>query len=238
MAMRLLLVEDEEVLGRYTSQELLRHGITVDWVRTGQDAGFAARTQAYDVVLLDLGLPDTSGEGVLREIRARRAPTAVIVITARGQTDDRVSMLDMGADDYIVKPFDLKELLARIRAVQRRSTGAVDLGDVQRVGPLELFQASRKALWHGEPMELSSREYDVLEVLVLRRPSVVTREQLHDALYGWGDEVQSNAIEVYVHMLRKKFSRDLIVTVRGRGYQMGSAELIGGKGPDTSGARW
>jgi DNA-binding response OmpR family regulator len=224
--MRLLLVEDEEVLGRYICQELLRNGFTVDWVRTARDARYASRTQSYDVLLLDLGLPDVPGEVVLRELRADRVSTAVIVLTARGQTEDQVSVLDSGADDYIVKPFELRQLLARIRAVQRRAVGAVDLGDVQRVGPLELLQASRQALWNNQLIELTSREFDVLQVLMIRRPAVVSRDQLHEALYGWGNEVQSNSIEVYIHMLRRKFSRNLIVTVRGKGYLIGNAELL------------
>lgn len=238
--MRLLLVEDEEVLGRYTSQELLRTGLSIDWVRNAQDAREALAALTYDVVLLDLGLPDASGEAVLNELRAQRKPTAVVVITARGHTEDRVALLDMGADDYIVKPYDMSELLARVRAVQRRSVGAVDQVDRQQVGPLELYRSGRSAVWFGVPVNLTTREYQVLEMLVMRRPGVVTREKLHEALFGWSEDIQSNSIEVYIHLLRRKFSKNLIITIRGRGYQIGSAELLAAEGAElkAAGRKW
>lgn len=224
--MRLLLVEDEEMLGRATAQWLDKAGHAVDWVKSGKDARAAARSHEYDAILLDLGLPDIQGEAIVKDLRSSRSVTPVIVMTARGQIEDRVSILDLGADDYLVKPVDLSELGARLRALQRRVAAGLDCADVQKIGPLELHQASRLACWNGKPVTLTARQFDVLEALVLRRPRVVSRAQLEDALYGWGDEVDSNAIEVYVHMLRRKFTPGLIQTVRGKGYLMGSEEVL------------
>ncbi len=224
--MRLLLVEDEELLGRLTTQALERAGHVVDWVRVGREARAAAQAHLYDAILLDLGLPDVSGELILKDLRNARTRSPVIVMTARGQIEDRIKVLDLGADDYLVKPVDTEELAARLRAVQRRAAAGVDVGDVQTVGPLELQQSTRTVRWRGEPVTLTGRQFDVLETLVLRRPGLVTRAQLEDALYGWGDEVDSNAIEVYIHMLRKKFGAGLIVTLRGRGYKLGSVDEL------------
>lgn len=229
--MRLLLIEDEEVLGRATAQSLVRAGFRVDRVLSGSEALAAARTHDYDIVLLDLGLPDLSGEEVLRQLRAQRNTVPVVVMTARGQIDDRIQLLDLGADDYLVKPVDVNELQARMRALKRRVSAATDANDQQVVGALTLSQASRTVTWEGRPVTLTAKEYDVLEALVMRRPRVVSRAQIEEALYGWGDEVESNSIEVYVHFLRRKLSPKVIVTVRGRGYQLGDeASLAGGRG--------
>lgn len=198
----------------------------VDWVRTGAEARAAVRSAEYDAILLDLGLPDLPGEQVVRELRAERSLVPVIVITARGQLEDRVRVLDMGADDYLVKPFDVPEVLARLRAVQRRSLAAGDLNDGQQIGPLQLFQASRTVLWGSRPVTLTAKEFDVLQSLVMRRPRIVSRSQLVDALYGWDDDIESNSIEVYIHFLRRKIAKSLIVTVRGKGYQLGSEEVL------------
>jgi DNA-binding response OmpR family regulator len=224
--MRLLLVEDEEVLGRFTTQALNRAHFAVDWVKSCTDAQAAIRDHDYDVIVLDLGLPDMPGATLLKPVRAKQASTAVIVLTARGQIEDRVAMLDMGADDYMVKPFDVNELQARIRAVKRRSTAFANGSDRYAVGPLELFPASRTVRWHGKNVLLTTKEYDVLEALVVRRPGIVSRAQLEEAIYGWGDEVESNSIEVYIHFLRRKLTGKLIVNVRGKGYQIGSEELL------------
>ena len=224
--MRLLLVEDEELLGRATAQALVKAGYGVDWVRNGQDALASIRTHEYDAVLLDLGLPDITGESVVRTLRTGKSTVPVLVLTARGQVDDRVRILDLGADDYLVKPVDLKELAARLRAVQRRLAAGIDCEQVQKVGPLELHLAARQARWNGEPVVLTARQFDLLEALVVRRPHVVSRSKLEDALYGWGDEVDSNAIEVHVHMLRRRFAPGLIQTVRGKGYMLGSEETL------------
>lgn len=224
--MRLLLVEDDEMLGQATADALQGGGNRVDWVRNCMDARASARMHEYDAILLDLGLPDMPGEVLLRQLRSARSDTPVIVITARSQVEDRVDLLDLGADDYLVKPFDISELRARLRAVGRRTAGKNDASDVQIHGPLELFQASRTARWKGRQITLTGKEYDVLETLMLRRNRIVTRAQLEEVLYGWGDEVESNAIEVYVHFLRRKFTPALIVTIRGKGYQIGSEEIL------------
>jgi DNA-binding response OmpR family regulator len=224
--MRLLLIEDEELLGRATSQALERAGHAVDWVRSGLDSAAAAKLHEYDAILLDLGLPDIAGEAALKGLRSARSKTPVIVLTAREQIEDRVKLLDLGADDYMVKPVDVTELGARLRAVQRRTSGNTDCSEVQRVGPIELNQANRAVSWDGQPVMLTGRQYDVLEAIVMRRPRLVTRAQLEECLYGWGDEVDSNAIEVYIHMLRRKFVPGLIITVRGRGYMLGGEDLL------------
>jgi DNA-binding response OmpR family regulator len=150
----------------------------------------------------------------------------VIVLTARDQIRDRVNALDLGADDYLVKPVDLDELGARLRAVRRRASATNAASDSQTHGPLQLEQGSRIARWCGEEVTLTAKEFDVLEALLMRRPRVVSRQQLEDVLYGWGDEIESNAIEVYVHFLRRKFIPGLIVTVRGKGYQMGNEDVL------------
>jgi DNA-binding response OmpR family regulator len=219
--MRLLLIEDEELLGRTTAESLVKNNFTVDWVQCGFDAIAAAQTHEYDAILLDLGLPDIAGNAILAGLRARRSETPVIVLTARGQVEDRVTVLDLGADDFMVKPFNIAELCARLRAVKRRVSAGAHNTDIQKVGPLELQQASRTVCWNDKPVTLTAKQFDVLEILVMRRPRVVSRSQLEEALYGWGDEVESNAIEVYIHFLRRKFSHELIVTVRGKGYRIG-----------------
>lgn len=225
--MKLLLVEDDEMLGKATVAALQRGNLRVDWVRNAGDAKAAARSHEYDAILLDLGLPDMPGEQFVKQLRGAKNATPIIVLTARDGIADRVNVLDLGADDYLVKPIDLSELGARLRAVRRRtSSNDNDAADVQRIGPLELFQASRAARWRGEPVTLTAKEFDVLEALLMRRPRVVSRRQLEDVLYGWGDEVESNAIEVYIHFLRRKFVPGLIVTVRGKGYQIGSEEVL------------
>lgn len=224
--MKLLLVEDDELLGKATVQALHSNSLRVDWVRNAGDAKIAARSHEHDAILLDLGLPDMPGEQFIRHLRVAKVATPIIVLTAKDQIGDRVNVLDLGADDYLVKPVDLAELGARLRAVRRRTSATNDASDIQRIGPLELFQGSRSARWAGEPVPLTAKEFDVLEALLMRRPRVVSRRQLEDVLYGWGDEVESNAIEVYIHFLRRKFAPGLIVTVRGKGYQIGSEELL------------
>jgi DNA-binding response OmpR family regulator len=224
--LRLLLVEDDDLLGHATTQVLSRSGMQVDWMRTCGEARAAVHAAEYDAILLDLGLPDLPGEQFVRELRSSRRSTPVIVITARGQLDDRIRLLDMGADDYLVKPFDVSEALARLRAVRRRSMAGGDLTDLQTIGPLQLHQASRTVHWDGKVVPLTSKEFDVLQALVMRRPRVVTRAQIVDALYGWDDEIESNSIEVYIHFLRRKITREVVVTLRGRGYQLGTEAAL------------
>ena len=229
--MKLLLVEDDEALGVATHAALEAAGMRVNWVRRGGDVRSLVTEQEYDAVLLDLGLPDIDGTEVLSQMRQSRLRTPVIVLTARDDVSDMVDVLDLGADDYLVKPVDLTELRARLRAVNRRLATDSDTTDVCRHGPLELTQSTRKVQWHGRPVMLTAKEFDLLEALVLRRPRVVSRRQLEDVLYGWGDEVESNAIEVYVHFLRRKFVSKLVVTVRGKGYKLCEESDLGDTPP-------
>jgi DNA-binding response OmpR family regulator len=219
--MQILVVEDDDLVGSAIQRSLMRAGYAVDWARTGEDVVAAMQSQEYDGVLLDLGLPDMQGETLLKGIRARSPGMPVIVITARGGVQDRISLLDIGADDYMTKPVDLDELAARLRAVLRRVSAAPEVLDETEHGPLKLFPSRRCATWHGNVVPLTNKEYWLLETLVRKKSLVVTRAQLEEALYGWGEEVGSNAVEVYIHYLRRKFGTGLIRTVRGVGYQLG-----------------
>ncbi len=191
-------------------------GAVVDWIRDGGQAAAALRSTSFDVVLLDLGLPTRDGLSVLRDLRRRGDATPVIVLTARDEVPSRVAGLDAGADDYVVKPFDLDELTARIRSVLRRAAGRGD--PVIEHGGIRLDPASRKVEYKGEPVTLSAHEYAVLEALLQRPGAVLSRSQLEDRLYGWDDPIGSNAVEVYIHGLRRKLHSDAIRTVRGVGY--------------------
>lgn len=222
--MRLLQVEDDELLGSAIQKGLKQSGYAVDWVRNGADVDVSMATHQYDAVLLDLGLPDISGEVLLRDIRVRDPGICVIVMTARHGIRDRVHLLDIGADDYLVKPVDMDELSARLRAVLRRANSNHPQ-EFEEFGALRLYPGRRTATWHDQPVILTNKEYWLLEVFVRRRNQILTRAQLEEALYGWGEEIGSNAVEVYVHFLRRKFSPRLIQTIRGVGYQLASAEL-------------
>lgn len=200
-------------------QDLLRgESHAVDWARDGEQADVALRTTAYDLVLLDLGLPRKDGLDVLRDLRARKDRTPVLVATARDAVAQRVAGLDAGADDYIVKPYDLDELLARMRALYRRSSGRAEPGYSH--GAVTVDPASRSVTVQGASVALSAREWAVLEALTARPGQVLSRAQLEDKLYGWGEEVGSNAVEVYIHGLRKKLGAELILNVRGLGYMV------------------
>jgi two-component system OmpR family response regulator len=214
--MRLLLVEDDPMIGRAVLDVLRSEHYAVDWVRDGEAAKSAAAAEPYDLVLLDLGLPRADGLDVLRFIRGRRANMPVLIATARDAVGDRVAGLDAGADDYLVKPYDTDELLARVRALIRRSAGRGE-PVIEHQG-LVLNPATREATLQGEPLALSAREWAVLEPMVQRPGVVFSRAQLEEKLYSWKDEISSNAIEVYVHGLRKKLGADFIKTVRGLGY--------------------
>lgn len=218
--MRLLVVEDDRLLGTAVQNSLSRAGHAVDWVRNGADFSVSIATHRYDLVLLDLGLPDATGEDLLRQLRAKRSSPPVIVATARGGIHDRVTFLDLGADDYIVKPYDVDELNARVRSVMRRTPLDDGRDDVLSHGPLQLFPHRHSATWNDEPVSLTRREFCVLDTLVRKRNHVLSRAQLEDALYGWGEEVDSNAVEVYVHFIRRKLRPSVIQTVRGVGYQL------------------
>ncbi|HEX7156183.1 MAG TPA: response regulator transcription factor [Burkholderiaceae bacterium] len=216
--MRILIVEDDPALGPSTARGLELDGFAVDWRPDGFEADAALVAQKYDAIVLDLGLPGVSGEELLRSWRQRSDHTPVLVLTARGFVLDRVRLLNMGADDYLVKPFDLLELSARLRALYRRQNGKSDAA--LEFGPLLLSRNEHTAIWRGTRVDLTKREYRILETLLRNRDRVLSRRQLEDALYGWGEEVDSNAIEVHVHNLRRKLERSLIQTVRGAGYRL------------------
>jgi two-component system OmpR family response regulator/two-component system response regulator QseB len=214
--MRILLVEDDKLLGDGVQAGLNQSGFSVDWVRDGVAAGLALQTGEYAAVVLDLGLPRLSGLDVLRRLRSAGNKVPVLILTARDTVEDRIKGLDSGGDDYLVKPFDLHELAARLRALVRRSRG--EAAPLLRVGAVELDPAARRARFRGEPVELSSREFALLHELMLNAGRVLSREQLAEHLYAWGEEVESNALEVHVHHLRRKLAPGLIQTVRGVGY--------------------
>lgn len=214
--MRLLLVEDDAMIGEAVLQVLRAEHYAVDWVRDGVMADEALKTEPYDLVLLDLGLPKRSGLDVLRALRARRASVPVLVATARDAVGDRIAGLDAGADDYVVKPYDIDELLARVRALLRRSAGRGE--PVFEHRGVRLNPATREATLHGQPVSLSAREWAVLEALLVRPGAVLSRAQLEEKLFSWKDDISSNAVEVYIHGVRKKLGNELIQTVRGLGY--------------------
>jgi two-component system response regulator QseB len=220
--MRLLLVEDDNMIGEAVRAGLRQEGFTVDWVREAEAGDAAMRTEPYALLLLDLGLPRKSGLDWLRELRRRGDPTPVLVITARDAVADRIAGLDGGADDYMVKPFDLDELAARVRAVLRRHGGRAE--PLLQHGELTLDPATRQATLNGQPVTLSAREYAVLAALLERPGAILSRAQLEQRLYGWGEEVESNAVEVHIHHLRKKLGADAIRNVRGLGYTLAKPE--------------
>lgn len=217
-AMRLLLVEDDPMIGEAVRDLLRAEGYAVDWANDGDMADAALATQAYDLVLLDLGLPRRDGLAVLRDLRARKDRTPVLIATARDGVAQRVQGLDAGADDYVLKPYDLEELLARIRALLRRAAGRAE--PVYEHQGISVTPATREVLVQGRPVSLSAREWAVLEALIARPGTVLSRQQLEDKLYGWGGEISSNAVEVYIHGLRKKLGAHLVLNVRGLGYMV------------------
>lgn len=214
--MRILLVEDDGMIAAGLRTALRQEGHTVDHVAAAPAAAEALRGSAFDLVLLDLGLPQGDGLEVLRGLRARRDATPVIIVTARDEVRSRVAGLDAGADDYVLKPFDLDELSARIRSVLRRHGGRGE-PSIEHRG-LRLDPATREVWREGAPVALSGREYAVLEALLLRPGTVLSRAQLEDRLYGWDEDIGSNAVEVYIHALRRKLGADAIRTMRGVGY--------------------
>jgi len=213
---RVLLVEDDAMIAAGLTTALRQAGFAVDWVNDGDGAHAALQTTEFDLVLLDLGLPQRDGIAVLREFRRRGAVTPVIILTARDEIQSRITGLDAGADDYIVKPFDLDEVLARMRSVLRRAAGRGDSHIVH--GDLRLDPATRTVERGGVPVAISAHEYSVLEALLQRPGAVLSRAQLEDRLYGWNESIASNAVEVYVHGLRRKLGPDCIRTLRGVGY--------------------
>ena len=216
--MRILLVEDDPLLGDGLRVGLRQAGFDVDWVRDGVAARLALTTEPYAAVVLDLGLPRLGGLDLLRGQRAAGNRVPVLILTARDALEDRVRGLDGGADDYVVKPIDLQELAARLRALVRRSCG--EAAAILRVGDLTLDSATRMVAFRDNPVDLQPREFALLQELMLHAGRVLSREQLQDRLYAWGEEVGSNAIEVHVHHLRRKLAPEVIRTVRGVGYLM------------------
>jgi DNA-binding response OmpR family regulator len=223
--MRVLLLEDDELFGSAVHTSLVRTGYAVDWLRKGQELGIALRSHRYDCVLLDLGLPDVSGESLLVMLRQREPDICLIVMTARGSIKDCVRMLDLGADDYMTKPVDLGELSARLRAVSRRTPTPVSAADIA-YGALKLCAARHSVTWRDQPVAVTRKEYWLLEAFLRRKSQVLTRDQLAEVLCGWGEQqFASNAVEVYIHGLRRKFGSTIIQTVRGLGYQLGEHDV-------------
>ncbi|MDH5328075.1 MAG: response regulator transcription factor [Gammaproteobacteria bacterium] len=216
--MRLLLVEDNESIGKGLYLGLNQSGYAVDWVRDGETAESAFNTNDYDVAVLDLGLPRKSGMSVLAAVRANGNRVPIVVLTAKDTIDERITGLDTGADDYMVKPFDLDELGARLRAVMRRNRGRAT--PVLLHGDLELDPAAHSVRKNGAALELTPKAFDILHVFMENQGQVVSRSRLEESLYSWKNEIDSNAIEVHIHQIRKKLGPDIIRTVRGSGYIM------------------
>ena len=214
--MRLLLIEDDEALGEGIHQAMAREGYTVDWLKDGSSALHALLSETFDVVVLDLGLPRMGGLEVLRRLRDSGATVPVLILTARDATEDRIAGLDAGADDYLIKPFDLAELKARLRALLRRSAGRARVL-IEHAG-ICLDPSTQQVSYHHQPVSLTPKEYQLLHELLSPPGRVMTRDQLIQLLYGWNEEAESNTLEVHIHHLRKKFSSELIRTVRGVGY--------------------
>jgi two-component system OmpR family response regulator/two-component system response regulator QseB len=219
--MRVLLVEDDEMIGQSLHQALEANGMSVDWVKEGELANSAMADGGYACVLLDLGLPRRDGTEVLRRARAAGDRTPVLVLTARDGLDDRIAGLDIGADDYIVKPYEFRELLARMRAVIRRRDGAAH--SIIGTDAVQLDLTTREVLLQGERSQLSAREFSLLHALLERPGAILSRDQLESRIYGWGEEVSSNAVDVLIHGMRRKLGQDLIRNVRGLGWRIAAS---------------
>lgn len=214
--MRVLLVEDDPMVGEAVRKGLRQDGFTIDWVQDGKSADMALRTEDYAMLLLDLGLPQKDGLAVLRTLRERGNSIPVLITTARDAVADRVAGLDAGADDYLIKPFDLEELSARMRALSRRQAGRAE--SLVQVREVVLNPATHEVTVAGKPVNLSAREFALLQAFMDRPGVVLSRAQLEEKLYGWDDSIESNAVEVHIHALRKKVGSDFIKNVRGVGY--------------------
>jgi len=217
-AMRLLLIEDDPMVGRAVEEGLRRAGFAVDWVADGIGGDAALADHDYDLAVLDLGLPGRDGLTVLQRLRQRGQSLPVLVVTARDALPDRLAGFEAGADDYLLKPFDLEELVVRVRALLRRAAGNPQT--VLAAGDLTLDAARKQVMLAGQPVELSAREFAVLEALMQRPGAVLSRKELEDSIYGWGEEVASNAVEVHLHHLRRKIGSQRIRNVRGVGYRI------------------
>ncbi|MCI1016478.1 MULTISPECIES: response regulator [Herbaspirillum] len=214
--MRVLLVEDDPMVGEAVRKGLRQDGFAIDWVQDGKSADVALRTEDYAMMLLDLGLPQKDGLAVLRTLRERGNGIPVLITTARDAVADRVAGLDAGADDYLIKPFDLEELSARMRALSRRQAGRAE--SLVQVREVVLNPATHEVTVGGKPVNLSAREFTLLQAFMDRPGVVLSRAQLEEKLYGWDDSIESNAVEVHIHALRKKVGSDFIKNVRGVGY--------------------
>lgn len=219
--MRVLVVEDDLMIGESLSEALQDEAYTVDWVKDGRQAILTLRVQPYDIILLDLGLPEVDGMGVLTAIRDAKIETPVLILTARDQLKDRIAGLDSGADDYVVKPFELAEVFARMRVLVRRAQGKAD--NQVTVGNLSLDTAHKRVMMDGSPIDLTAKEYMLITTFMLSPEKVMSKNELEDSLYGWGGEVESNAIEFLIHSLRKKVGQDRIKNVRGLGWYISNA---------------
>lgn len=224
--MRVLLVEDDQLLGDGLSVGLEQMGYTVDWITDGKQAEIALRDSSLDLAILDISLPGQDGLTLLRKLRQQDNSIPVLLLTARDSLDDRVTGLDAGADDYLPKPFDLEELAARLRALSRRRAGRS--APLLRHGTLTLDPAGRTVHLNDRPVICTAREYAILEALLMNCGQVLSRQRLEEALYGWDDGVESNAVEVYIHHLRKKLGKSTIETIRGLGYKI--PKQAGGNG--------
>lgn len=216
--MRILLVEDDDMLGEAVRDGLRQESYVVDWVQDGGAALAALSTAVFSAIVLDLGLPRTDGLGVLRWLRQSGRTTPVVVVTARDRVTDRITGLDAGADDYLIKPFDIEELTARLRAITRRVVGCAE--SMLTVGEVMLDLHQRVVTYRGAPAALTAREYAVVELLMRKAGCLVTRAEIEEELYGFEDDIASNAIEVHIHNLRRKLGPHFIANVKGRGYRI------------------
>jgi len=220
--MRILLVEDDRMIGDAVRTSLRQQGYAVDWVHDGRAADSALSNGHFDLVLLDLGLPGMDGIEVVRNLRLRKKSLPVIIITARDGIEERIRGLDAGADDYLIKPFDLEELAARMRSALRRSTGQAE--PEIKIHCVTVNPATREVRRNGQPVMLSAREYAIIEALMQRPGVILSRAQLEERMYGWGDQLESNAVEVHIHGVRRKLGADFIQNVRGVGYFIAKPE--------------
>ncbi|WP_086933493.1 response regulator [Agarilytica rhodophyticola] len=216
--MRVLIVEDDQIIGSGLVQSLTNNNYTVDWVETVASAQAALVTQTYDILILDIGLPDGSGLDILYKLRRENNQMPVLILTAYDEISSKISGLDAGADDYLIKPFDLNELLARMRALRRRSNGSGS--PVLQIGDVVLDPVSHKVLLDNEEVELGAKEFAILHALMEKPERLISKAQLEDTLYGWNAEIESNTVEVHIHGIRKKLGKNIIRTVRHAGYQI------------------
>ena len=222
--MRLLVVEDDQMIGESMQQGLRNTGFAVDWARDGKSAELALGNGVYDLMILDLGLPHKGGLDLLKQLRQQGNELPVLIVTARDTVEDKVAGLNIGADDYLVKPFDLNELNARVNAIMRRRSGRANPSIVY--GGLTLDPITHQTTLHGNPVSLSAKEFSLLHALMVVPGAVLSRAKLEETLYGWDEEVGSNAVEVHIHNLRNKLGNQAILNVRGAGYRVSMLDNV------------